>query len=108
MNLNRPSTEHQQSINDFGCCIVYNPRAVLLCLHGIKEFAAFRGNIVSVNIATTENEREQSIHRASTEHQQSSVLYLLNPKAILRHIPIINVMPSVIRNRDRDMVISPV
>jgi hypothetical protein len=65
-SINRASTEHQQSINDFGCCILYNPWAVLLCLPIIKVLAAFRGIMVSVNVTTPEDKRQQSINRART------------------------------------------
>jgi len=52
----------------------------------IEVLAAFIGNIVYVDIASPENERQQSvntasserqqsINRASTEHQQSWVLH---------------------------------
>jgi len=71
----RASTVHQQCINNFGCCILYNPRAVLLRLPIIKVLAAFRGNMVSVNVTTPQYECQQSINRASTECQQSWVLY---------------------------------
>jgi len=76
-SLNRVSTEHQQSINDFGCYILYNPRVVLLRLPIIKVLAAFRGDMVTLHVTTPENERQQSINRASTERQQSWVLHLV-------------------------------
>jgi hypothetical protein len=60
------STEHQHRINDFGYCIVYNPWAVLLHLPIIEVLAVCRGNMVMVNLTTPENERQQSINRAST------------------------------------------
>jgi hypothetical protein len=75
-SVNRASTEHQQSINDFGCCILYNPKAVLLHIPIIKVLAAFRGNMVSFNVTTPQNERQQSINRASTKREQSWVLYI--------------------------------
>jgi hypothetical protein len=49
---------------------------VLLRLPILKVLAAFRGNMVRVNVTTPENERQQSINRASAEHQQSWVLHL--------------------------------
>jgi len=65
-SVNRASTERQQSINEFGCCIVYNARAVLRNLPIIKVWAAFIGKIVNLDVASTLNERQQSINRAST------------------------------------------
>jgi hypothetical protein len=50
---------------------LYNPRAVLWHLPIIEVLAAFIGNIVSVDTATPQNERQQSVNRASTERQQS-------------------------------------
>jgi len=76
-SINRASTEHQLSINDFGCCIMNNPRAALLHLPIINVLATFRGNIVGVDVTTPEDEHQQSINRASTEHQQSWVLRLV-------------------------------
>jgi hypothetical protein len=64
-SVNSASTEHQHSINDYLCCILYNPGALLLCLPLITVSAAFRGNIVSVNVTTPENEHQQSINRQS-------------------------------------------
>jgi len=63
--------ERQQSVNDFRCCILYNPRAVLWHLCIIEVLAAFIGNIVNVDVAAPENEHQQSVNRASTERQQS-------------------------------------
>jgi len=76
-SVNSASTEHQQSINNYGCSIVYNPRAVLLRLPIIKVLATFRGNMVSVNVTTPDNDRLQSINIASTECEQSWVLHLV-------------------------------
>jgi hypothetical protein len=44
--------QHQQSVNDFVCCILYNPRAVLQHLSIIQVFASFIGNIVLVDTVT--------------------------------------------------------
>jgi hypothetical protein len=63
--------ERQQSVNDFVCCILYNPRAVLQHLSIIEVLAAFIGNIVIVNTVTPRNERQLSVNIASTERQQS-------------------------------------
>jgi hypothetical protein len=63
--------ERQQSVNNFVCCILYNPRGVLQHLSIIEVLAAFIGNIVIVNIVTPRNERQPSVNTASTERQQS-------------------------------------
>jgi hypothetical protein len=56
---------------------LYNPRAVLLGVHIIKVLAAFRGNMVSVNVTTPGIEHQQSINRASTEREHTWVLHLV-------------------------------
>ena len=76
-SINRVSTERQQSFNDFRCCILYNPGAVLWHLPIIKVLAACMGNMVSVQVATPENKRQQSINRVATERQQCWVLNLV-------------------------------
>jgi len=53
---------------------------VVLRLPRIEVLAAFRGNMVSVNVTTTEIVRQQSINRASTERQQSWVWHLEQSK----------------------------
>jgi hypothetical protein len=63
--------ERQQSVNDFVCCILYNPTAVLRHLSIIEVLAAFIRNIVCVDTIAPQNERQQSVNSASTEHQQS-------------------------------------
>jgi len=63
--------ERQLSVNDFVCCIIYNPRAVIQHLSIIAVLAAFIGNIVLVDTVTPRNEHQQSIDTASTERQQS-------------------------------------
>jgi len=71
MSVNRASTERQLSVNESGCCIMYDPRAMLRHLPIIEVLAACIGNIVNVDVAAPENERQQSVNRASTERQQS-------------------------------------
>jgi hypothetical protein len=63
--------ERQQSVNNFGCCILYNPRAVIRHLPIIEVLAAFIGNIVSVDTATPQNEHQHSVNELSTEHPHS-------------------------------------
>jgi hypothetical protein len=63
--------ERQQSVNNFGCCILYNPRALIRYLPILEVLAAFIGNIVCVDTATPQNERQQSVNGLSTEHQHS-------------------------------------
>ena len=77
-----PKNECQQSVNNFGCGIWYNPRAKLWLLCIIEVLAACIGNVDNVVVTTRKDERQQcvktastesqqSINRASTEHQQS-------------------------------------
>jgi len=115
--------ERQQSVNDFVCCILYNPRAVLQYLSIIEVLAAFIGNIVIINTVTPRNERQLSVNTASTERQQSintestecqqsvnafgcCIMYI--PRALLRHMSIINVLAAVLCKCTRDMVTAPV
>jgi len=49
-NVNRFSTEYQQSVNDFGCCILYITMAVLWHLPMIKVLASIMDNMVNVDI----------------------------------------------------------
>jgi len=127
-SINTASTEWQQSVNDFGCCILYNPRALLRHIPIMNVLAAVMSkrdhDMVTAPVwkwASTEH--QQSINRASTEHQQSintastecqqsvndfGCCILYNPRALLRHIPIIKVLAAVMSNRDRDMVPAPV
>jgi len=62
--------ERQQTVNDFRCCIMYDPRAMLRLEPIIEVLVALIRNIVNDNVASPENERQQSVNRASTEHQQ--------------------------------------
>jgi len=115
--------ERQQSVNDSVCSILYHPGAALLHLSIIEVLAAFIGKIVYVDVASPDNERHQSvnrpsterqlsINRASTERQQSinnlgcCILYV--SRAVLRHLPIINVLAAFVRKRERDMVTAPI
>jgi len=50
--------ERQQSVNDFGCCILYNPRAVLRHLLIIEVLADFIDNMVCVNATTPQASME--------------------------------------------------
>jgi len=58
-------------VNDFVCCIVCHPRAVLRLLSISDVLVPFIGNIVNVDVASPDNERQQGVNRASTERQQS-------------------------------------
>jgi len=70
------------------------------------------GNILCVDTATTQNERQQSVNTASTEHEQSintvstecqqsvndfECCILCNSMALLRHILIIKLLTAVMR-----------
>jgi len=50
--------ERQQSVNDFVCCTMYNPRAALRHLSIIEVLAAFIGNMVCVDAATPQASME--------------------------------------------------
>jgi len=122
-SLHQSEHERQQSVNDFVCCILYNPRAVLRHLSKIKVLAAFIGNIVIVDTVTPHNARQQSVNTASTERHQSinpvstecqqsvnafgcCIMYI--PRALLRNMSIINVLAAVLCKCDHDMVTAPV
>jgi len=63
----------------------------------IEVLAAFMGNIVNVDVASADNERQQSI-------KNLGCCILFNPRAMLRHLPIINILASFMRKRDSNMV----
>ena len=65
-SVNTASTECHQTVNNFGCCILCNPRVVLWHLFMIEVLATCLGNMVRVDIATPNNERQQSHSRALT------------------------------------------
>jgi hypothetical protein len=78
MSVNKASTERQERINYFGCCISYNPRAVLQLLPIIEVLAASIGNTVNVDAPSPDNGHQQRVNRGqqrvnrgSTEPQQS-------------------------------------
>jgi len=62
MSIDRASTEHQQSVNNYHYCIWYNPRAMLPHLPIIDVLPAIMGNTGRVNVTTP----EMSINSAST------------------------------------------
>jgi hypothetical protein len=63
--------ERQQSVNDFVCCILYHQRAALRYLSIFNVLATYIDKIVNVNVASPDNERQQTVNTASTERQQS-------------------------------------
>jgi hypothetical protein len=56
--------KRQQRISNFGCCILYDPRAMLRLLPIMELLASFLGNIVNVNVTTRKNKHQQSVIRA--------------------------------------------
>jgi gas vesicle protein len=70
-SINTASTECQQSVNDFGCCILYNPQAVLWQLPIMNVLAAVMrkrdGDMVTAPVWKW----------ASTERQWFWVLHLV-------------------------------
>ena len=113
VDVSTPQNEHPQSVNNFGCCILYIPRAMLRLVPISKGLAASIGNMVNVIVATPKNEcqlsvntvsteRQQSINRASTQCQQSvndfGCCMLSNPRGVLWHLPIIEVLATCMGN----------
>jgi len=122
-SLHQSENERQQSVNDFVCCILYNPTAVLGHFSKIEVLAAIIGNIVFVDTVTPQNERQQCVNTASTEHHQSidpvstecqqsvnafgcCIMYI--PRPLLRNMSISNVLAAVLCKCDHDMVTAPV
>ena len=70
MTWSQPLSENErlQSVNDFVRRILYNPRALLGHLSIIEVLAVVIGNILFVDIVSPQNERQQSVNTASTEH----------------------------------------
>jgi transcriptional regulator with PAS, ATPase and Fis domain len=112
-SVNRVSTERQQSANYCGCWILYNPRAVQWLLSIIEELAACIGNLVNIDVATPENELQQSVNRSSTERQQCintastkcqhsvndfGCCILCNPRAVMWHLDIVQVLATFMGN----------
>jgi hypothetical protein len=50
---------------------MYHPGAALWHLSIIEVLGAFVDKIVNVNVASPDNERQQSVNRPSTKHQQN-------------------------------------
>jgi len=65
------SKEYQYSVNDLGHCIMHNPKAVWWRLHIIEVLSIFMGTMLSVDVTTPKNVRQQCIHSALTVHQHS-------------------------------------
>jgi len=111
MSVTRASTERQLSVNEFRCCILYDPRAVLRHLPIIEALATYIGNIVNVDVAAPENECQQSINTASTECQQSvndlGCCILCIPRAVLWHLSMIEVLATVLGNMVRVDISTP-
>ena len=89
-----------------------HPRAVVPLLSIIEVLAAIIGDMVNVNVASPDNDPSQSVNTASTEYQQSinnlGYCTLYNPRAVLQHLPIINVLAAFMGQIEGDMVTAPV
>jgi hypothetical protein len=111
-SVNRASSEHQHSIKrastilGVASCIIQQR---YYCIHPESKYWPHLGAIWSLSMLL---QRKLCINRASTEHQQSvnnlGCCILYNPRAVLWHRPIINVIAAVMSKRHHDMVISPV
>jgi hypothetical protein len=67
----RSENERQQSFNGFVWSIMCHLRALLRLLSIIEVLVAFLGKIVNVDVASPDNECQQYVNSASTEHQLS-------------------------------------
>jgi len=74
--------------------------AVLRHVYIIEVLPTFIGNTVNVDVASFQNERQQSVNNLGC-----CILY--NPRTMLRHLPIINISAAFMRKRETDMVIAP-
>ena len=70
-SINTVTTECPQSVNPLGCCIMYNPRALLLYIPIINELAAILGKCHRGMVTTPVSKS------ASTERQQFCVLHVV-------------------------------
>jgi hypothetical protein len=79
--------------------MMYNPRAVLWHLTISNVLTAAMGNIVSVDVTIPKNERQLRVNSASTQRQQSfnavRCCTMYNPRAVLQHLHIIEVLSTV-------------
>ena len=113
---------------------MYNTRAVLRLLPIMEVLASIIDTKVNVDVAIHNNqcqqtinrasterqlsvnrppiEHQQSVNRVSTEHQQSinnlGCCILYDSRAVLRHLPIINIVAAFVGKRERDKVTAPV
>jgi len=128
------STECQQSVNDFGYCIMYNPRALLWLISMIIVLAAVLSksgrDMVTAPICTwTSTDRQwfcvlhhvwsngcamAFVHNWSigSLYRQNRICWyrciMYNPRAVLQLRPIINVLTAVLCKFDREIVTAPV
>jgi len=69
--------ERQHSVIDYGCCILYNPTAVLRLVPATGVLGSFIVNDVNINVVTPKNQCQQSVNKAQIERQQFWVLHLV-------------------------------
>ena len=104
------------------CCILYHPRAALQQISIIEVLAAFISKIVNVDVTSPGNGSQQSVNRPSTECQQSinralteleqsvnslGCCILYDSRAVLRHLPIINVLVAFVGKSECNTVTDP-
>jgi len=98
-SINRVGTQGQQSIDNFHHWMFINSRDVLLHFPIMKELPTIMGHMLSFNVTSFTNERQQSINRASAERQQRvnnfQCCILYNPSTELPHVPIIKDLLAV-------------
>jgi hypothetical protein len=100
------------SVNHFGSCILYKSRAMLWLLPIILVLATFTCNLVNVVLSTPKTQRQQLVNWRSTEGQQSinfvGCCISYDWRAVLWHLPIINVLASFVGEREADIVTAPI
>ena len=84
---------------------------MLWLLSIIKVLAAYIGNMVNLDIATPDNQHQPSVNTASTECQQIvndfGCCNLCNARAVLWHLPIIEVFATFRENMVRVDLATP-
>jgi len=83
--------ERQQRVINFGCCILYNPRAVLQLVPLIGVLGSLIVNMINIDVATPKNDCQQNVNNFGC-------CIWHNPRAKLRLLCIIIVLAACIGN----------